>query len=63
MLIIAGTKDTIFPIDAVREGFAAAQRIYRDAKAPDNIELYEGDGGHRFYAARVWDFFDEKLKH
>jgi dienelactone hydrolase len=61
MLVIAGTQDTIFPIDAVREGFAAAQKPYADAKSPGNIELYEGAGGHRYYAARVWDFFAEKL--
>lgn len=61
MLIIAGTKDTIFPIDAVRQGFAQAKAIYNDAKAADNLELYEGDGGHRYYAARTWSFFKEKL--
>lgn len=61
MLIIAGTKDTIFPIDAVRAGFAAAKRIYADAGAPDHVELYEGDGGHRYYSARAWNFFHEKL--
>ena len=61
MLIIAGTKDTIFPIDAVRKGFADLQGIYRDAAAADRVELYEGDGGHRYYKARVWDFFTEKL--
>ncbi len=61
MLIIAGTKDTIFPIDGVRAGFAALRRIYAAAAAADNVELYEGAGGHRYYAARVWDFFREKL--
>jgi dienelactone hydrolase len=61
MLIIAGTKDPIFPIDAVREGYANLQRIYRDAGAADRLELYEGDGAHRYYSARVWDFFREKL--
>jgi dienelactone hydrolase len=61
MLVIAGTKDTIFPIDAVREGFAAAKKIYDAAGAAENIELYEGSGGHRYYAYRPWDFFKEKL--
>ncbi|RPI60515.1 MAG: hypothetical protein EHM48_07115 [Planctomycetaceae bacterium] len=60
MLIIAGTKDTIFPIDAVRAGFAAARKIYTDANAADNLELYEGTAGHRYYSARVWNFFSEK---
>jgi len=61
MLIIAGTKDTIFPIDAARASFAAARRIYADAGAAGNIELFEGAGGHRYYSQRVWDFFREKL--
>ena len=61
MLIIAGTLDAIFPIDAVRKGFADLRRIYRDAGAEKDVELYEGAGGHRYYAARAWDFFDEKL--
>jgi len=61
MLVIAGTKDPIFPIDAVRKGFSDLGRIYADAKAARNLELFEGDGAHRYYAARVWDFFAEKL--
>ncbi len=61
MLVVAGTKDTIFPIDAVREGFARLRRIYEDAGAGDNVELYEGPEGHRYYKARVWEFFREKL--
>ncbi len=61
MLIIAGTKDTIFPIDAVRTGFTNLKRIYAAAGSAGNVELYEGAGGHRYYAARVWDFFREKL--
>lgn len=61
MLAIAGALDPIFPIDAVRAGFRQARRIYRAAGAPANVELYEGAGGHRYYADRTWVFFDEKL--
>ena len=61
MLIIAGTKDRFFPIDAVRGGFAAAKKIYTNAGAAENLELFEGAGGHRYYAHRVWDFFREKI--
>jgi dienelactone hydrolase len=61
MLIIAGVKDTIFPIDAVREGFAAVSKIYSDAHAASMLELFEGSEGHRYYAQRTWDFFREKL--
>lgn len=61
LLIVAGTKDTIFPIDAVRSGYSNLARIYADAGAADKVELFEGDQGHRYYASRVWDFFSEKL--
>jgi len=61
MLIIAGTKDTIFPIDAVRAGFAKLKGIYADAGAAGKLELFEGAGGHRYYAHRVWEFFREML--
>ena len=62
MLVIAGTLDGIFPIDAVRQGFGELKRIYEDAGAAGNVELFEGAGGHRYYAHRVWDFFREKLR-
>ena len=61
MLIIAGVKDTIFPIDAVRKGFTAVSKIYSHAGAASDLELFEGSEGHRYYAQRVWDFFREKL--
>ena len=30
--------------------------------APDKCELFVGDGGHRYYKARVWDFVREYLE-
>ncbi len=61
MLVIAGATDTIFPIGEVRKGYAALRRTYADAGEEGRLDLYEGGEGHRFYAARVWDFFDEQL--
>jgi len=61
LLIVSGTKDPIFPIDAAREGFRKLQKIYAAAGQADNVEMFEGPGGHRYYAHRVWDFFREKL--
>jgi dienelactone hydrolase len=61
MLVVAGTLDPIFPIDAVRAGFAALKRIYADTGAANRLEFYEGSAGHRFYSNRVWDFFEEQL--
>lgn len=61
MLVIAGANDTIFPIDAVKEGYAGLERIYTDAGAAGRLELFIGAEGHRYYGQRVWDFFSEKL--
>lgn len=61
LLIVAGTKDEIFPIDAVRRGCAEAQRIYADAGAADKLQLFEAPGGHRYYARPVWEFFRRAL--
>jgi hypothetical protein len=33
------------------------QAIYAAFGAQDNLELYVGPEGHRYYKARVWDFF------
>ncbi len=60
MLVIAGREDMIFPIDGVRRAFEKAQAVYAALGAEDNLELYVGDEGHRFYAARVWEFLEEK---
>jgi len=62
LLLICGTKDPIFPIDAAREGFVKVRRIYADAGKVDNVEMYEGPGGHRYYADRAWDFLEEKTR-
>lgn len=53
---IHGTEDNIFPIDETRKAFSHLQTIYKAAGVPDNCELYEGDGGHRYYKKGAWDF-------
>ena len=60
-LAINGVQDPIFPIDATREAFSALQKIYAAQGLAAQCELYEGDGGHRYYKARVWDFLREHL--
>lgn len=61
MLIVAGKDDPIFPIAGVREAFERLREIYEAFGAVENLELYVGEGGHRYYAARVWSFLEEKL--
>ncbi|MBM4047432.1 MAG: DUF1284 domain-containing protein [Planctomycetes bacterium] len=61
MLIIAGKDDPIFPLAGVKEAFERLTEIYDAFGARTNLELYIGEGGHRYYAARVWPFLEEKL--
>ena len=61
LLIVNGKDDPIFPIEPTRRAFARLARIYEAAGATDRLEMYEGDGGHRYYSARVWPFLAEKL--
>jgi dienelactone hydrolase len=59
MLVIAGAQDPIFPIAGVHEAYAIVERIYEAFAAGENLELYVGPEGHRYYKARVWDFVRE----
>ena len=59
---ICGVKDVIFPIDEARKAFAEVQQIYRKAGAEENCQMYEGQGGHRYYKAGIWDFVKKHLK-
>jgi len=61
LLVIAGREDGIFPIDGVYEAYYRLERVYRDAGAERNLELYVGEGGHRFYSERAWPFLREHL--
>ena len=59
LLVVAGSKDNIFPINAVRRNFNKARSIYRKAGAPGNCRLVTGPGGHRFYADLAWPVFNK----
>lgn len=52
-LIVAGRDDAIFPIAGVREAYARLEAIYRAAGAPERLEFFAGEGGHRYYADPV----------
>ena len=59
---IGGKEDRIFPIDHVRQAFAQLERIYAVAGVPENCELYEGDGGHRYYSGGSWPFIKKHFE-
>lgn len=58
---VNGIKDEIFPIEAVRAAFLHLQQIYTAAGAAEKCELYEGEGGHRYYSKGAWPFINKHL--
>jgi len=61
MLIEAGSRDPIFPIDAVKESVARARAVYNVFGAQDAIETDYFEGRHQIGGARAYDFLWEKL--
>lgn len=61
LVIVAGEKDTIFPIEGVRLGYRTVERIYQAARCPERVRLVVGPEGHRFYAKQGWDAVREML--
>ena len=59
LLIVTGAVDSIFPLEGVRIAYEQTREIYQAAGQPENLELFVGGEGHRYYAERVWDFLAE----
>ncbi|MBE0686129.1 MAG: acetylxylan esterase [Anaerolineaceae bacterium] len=55
-MAINGKEDPIYPIDEVYKAFEQLKKIYAIAGVPENVELFVGEGGHRYYKAEVWPF-------
>ena len=62
VVIVAGEKDPIFPVEATRRAFRALKRIYRAAGAADRCHLVVGPEGHRFYADLAWPVMLRELQ-
>jgi dienelactone hydrolase len=60
-LAVHGAQDPIYPIRGTQEAFDHVMRIYEAMGHADRCELYIGEGGHRYYKERVWDFVKEHL--
>jgi dienelactone hydrolase len=54
VIVVAGLKDGIFPINGVRKAFTHLKRIYKAAGYADRCHLVIGKSGHRFYAKESW---------
>jgi dienelactone hydrolase len=57
LIVVAGQKDPIFPIAAVKRTFALIREIYLAAGAKGNCKLVVGKGGHRIYPELSWSAF------
>ena len=55
LVIAAGEKDEIFPIDGTKKTFETITAIYEKAGAPQNCALVVGDKGHLNYADLIWE--------
>jgi dienelactone hydrolase len=62
VLIEAGTRDPIFPMEAVNHSVKIAQdRVYAVFGCPDQIETDYFEGRHQINGNRAYDFLMEKL--
>ena len=57
-----GKEDDICPIDEVRASYAAVEKIYEMAGAPDACRLVETPNGHYWRADLVWSAVREEAK-
>jgi len=62
LLIEAGTKDDIFPIDGVKSSYARLKALYGRLGAGDKIDIDIFDGDHQISGAVAYDFLAERLK-
>lgn len=62
LCLINGKEDPIFPIGETRKAFAHLKSIYSAAAAADDVELYEGSGGHKFYKEGAWPFIKKHFE-
>ncbi|MCL2815573.1 MAG: alpha/beta hydrolase family protein [Oscillospiraceae bacterium] len=61
LLMESGTKDTIFPIEAVKSSYARLEALYGRLGARDNIDIDVFEGEHQISGAKAYDFLAERL--
>jgi len=62
ILIEAGSRDPIFPIEAVKRSVTRAREVYRVFGAEDAIETDYFEGRHQISGMRAYDFLMERLR-
>jgi len=61
LLIEAGTKDDIFPIDGVKSSYARLESLYGRLGARDRLAIDIFDGAHQISGAAAYDFLESRL--
>ena len=61
LVIVAGEKDDIFPIEGVRQGFQVVKSIYKEEGKEDNCSLVETPMGHWWCEDIVWDAINKEI--
>jgi len=56
LLIEAGTKDDIFPIDGVKSSYARLEKLYEKLNVKNKIDIDIFDGDHQISGAKAYDF-------
>ena len=59
LVVAAGIKDEIFPIDGTMAAFEKIRMFYEAYDATENCALVVGDSGHLNYADLIWDKLHE----
>ena len=61
LLIEAGTKDEIFPIEATKAAYVKLKKAYKVLNAEDHLDIDIQEGGHQFYGVKAFDWMDRWL--
>jgi hypothetical protein len=61
ILVEAGSRDPIFPVQAVRQSVDRAREVYRVFDAEDRVEADFFEGRHQISGRRAYDFLWERL--
>ena len=59
LVIAAGEKDGIFPIDATKKTFEKIKFIYDSIGKGENCALVVGERGHLNYADLLWEKYNQ----
>ena len=62
LVVFAGEKDPIFPIQGVKDSFAVVEKIYEKAGAKDKCRLVTHERAHWWHTDIVWNTINEETK-